>query len=199
MADVIRQDIGLATKSNRVIKVWREGMDRYALTGCIVDTSDEFLVVHCMSDAIRLDGYSLIRITDITSIDRDPRYGDFYEKALKLMKDKPRRPKNLRLENMYSVLQSLDENYPLISVEREKVKNDECAIGKIHMMSENMVVLKWLTPDAKWKGNSPRYRLRDITKIDFDTSYINVLATVARVSKPKTKKSPDEKKRGRLG
>ena len=56
----------------------------------------------------------------------------------------------------------------------------KCGVGKLHMMTDSAIILKSITPGAKWEGYSPRYRLADITRVEFDTSYLKALAMVAK-------------------
>lgn len=163
-----------------IVSVWREKIDSHPITGYIVGISQDFLLVHCRSEAIVLDGYTVVRTQDVSLVDDKPKYGEFYTKVLKLRGYKPETPNGVRLDSIASILESINEHYPLITIHREELSND-CSIGRIEKLTDKTVTLKWLTPAAEWEGYSPRYRLTSITKIDFDDIYEDALARVAGI------------------
>lgn len=162
-----------------IVNIWRENIDLHPITGYIVGLSSDFLLVHYKSDAIILDGYTIIRIQDVTLVEDKLKYGKFYIEALKLRGCTPKSPDGIQLDSTASILESVNKHYPLATVHRERSSND-CSIGRIEELTDKTVILKWLTPGAKWEGYSPRYRLTSITKIDFGGLYEDALASVAR-------------------
>jgi len=161
-----------------IVSIWREKVDSQPITGFIVGVSQDFLLIHYRSDAIILDGYTVVRIQDVTLVDDKPKYGEFYTKALKLRGYKPKAPSGIRLDSIASILESTNEHYSLVTIHREGLSND-CTIGRVEKLTDKTVILEWLTPDAQWEGYSPRYRLTSITKIDFGGLYEDALALVA--------------------
>ena len=164
-----------------IVDLRRENIDSYENIGYVVDLSLDFVTIHVQNDDIILDGYTILRVQDITLVDDKPRYGDFYKKALKLRGYKPKRPVGICLNNTASILDSITKHYPLVTVNREKIRNNECTIGRIEKLTDKTVILQWLTASARWDGYSPRYRLTDITKIEFGGLYEDALALVAGI------------------
>ncbi len=164
-----------------IVTLWRKDIDPDPLTGYVVDLSSEFVAIHVRNNDIILDGYSILRVEDITLVEDKPKHGGFYTEALKLRGYTPKRPVGICLNSIASILESVNKHYPLVTVHREKIRNDECTIGRIEKLTEKTVILQWLTPGAQWDGYSPRYRLTSITKIDFDGLYEDALARVARI------------------
>ena len=164
-----------------IVTLCRENIDPHALTGYVVDLSSDFVVIHCLSDAIILDGYTILRIQDITLVEDKPEHGAFYMEALKLRGYTPKRPVGICLNSTASILESVNKHYQLVTVHREGIRNDECTIGRIEKLTDKTVILQWLTPSAQWDGYSPRYRLTSITKIEFGGLYEDALARVARI------------------
>ena len=163
-----------------IVNIWRKKIDSHPITGYVVGISQDFLLIHYMSDAIILDGYTVVRTQDISLVDDKPKYGEFYTKVLKLRGYKPKMPNGIRLDSIASMLESINEHCPLITVHQEEGSND-CSIGRIEKLTDKTVILKWLTPAAQWEGYSPRYRLTSITKIDFNGLYEDALARVAGI------------------
>lgn len=166
---------------NVIVILLREKIDPQPLTGYVVDLSSDFVVIHCMSDAIILDGHAILRIQDLTLVEGKPKHGAFYMEALKLRGYAPVRPVGICLDSTASILESVNKHHPLVTVHREGIRNDECSIGRIEKLTDKTVILKWLTPSARWDGYSPRYRLADITKVDFGGLYEDALTRVAGI------------------
>jgi len=128
-----------------------------------------------------LNGYAVLRIQDITRFDDELKFVDFYMEALKLRGYTPDRPVGICLDSTASILESVNKQYPLVTVHREAIRNDECTIGRIEKLTDKRVTLRWLTPGAKWDGYSPRYKLKSITRIDSGGLYEDALARVAQI------------------
>lgn len=164
-----------------IVKLWRENIDSYEIIGYVVDLSSEFVAIHVQNDDIMLDGYAILRIQDITSVENKPKRREFYKEALKLRGYTPKRPDGICLNSIASILESVNKHYPLVTVYREEISTDACSIGRLEKLTEKTVILQWLNPSAQWEGYSPRYRLANITKIDFGGLYEDALALVARI------------------
>jgi hypothetical protein len=164
-----------------IAKFWREHIDSHALTGYVVGLGSDFVAIQVQSNEITLNGYTVLRVKDITLIEEKPEWCDFYVEALKLRGYTPSRPVGICLDGVVSVLESINRNYPLLTVHREGIIRDECAIGRVENLTAKTLILQWLTPGAKWDGYSPRYKLKTITKIDFGDLYADALARVAQI------------------
>jgi len=177
----IQQTLRRLAGKNVIMSLWRENIDSEAVTGYVVDLSSDFVLIHFQSNAITLDGYTVVRIQDLTLVEDKPKRSDFYTEALRLRGYTPKRPVGICLNSIASILESVNKRYPLVTVHREEICNDACAIGRLEKLTEKTLILQWLNPSAQWEGYSPRYRLTSITKIDFGGLYEEALALVARI------------------
>ena len=177
----IQQSLRRLVGKKAIADLLRENIDSHEITGYVVDLSSDFVLIHFKSNAITLDGYTIVRIQDITRVEDKPKRGEFYMEALKLRGYTPKRPAGINLNSAASILESVNKHYPLVTVHREGIINDECTVGRIEKLTDKTVILQWLTPSAQWDGYSPRYRLTNITKIDFGGLYEDALALVARI------------------
>lgn len=164
-----------------IVNLWRETLDPHRMTGYVVDLDSDFVVIHVRNDYILLDGYSVLRVKDITRVEEKPKFVDFYMEALKLRGYAPKRPVGIRLTCIAAILESVNKHYPLVTIHREKIVKDVCSIGRIEKLTDKSLILQWLTPGAQWDGYSPRYKLKSITRIDFGGLYEDALARVARI------------------
>ena len=180
----VRRNLEAARRSGRVVEIWRRRVDRHPLSGVVVEVAREFALVHRMSDTIHLDGHAVVRISDVSQVDRRPERGHFFGRALALRREKPYLPKGIDLSCMKSAISSVATFYPLVTVHRELIDPTTCSIGSPAVLTDKSVTLRWLTPAAKWSGTSPRYRLVDITLLEFGGQYEDALARVAGLRRP---------------
>lgn len=59
--------------------------------------------------------------------------------ALKLRGYSPERPVGICLDSAASILESVNKHDPLVTVHRERIRNDECTIGRIENGDSEMV------------------------------------------------------------
>ena len=177
----IQQSLRRLVGKKVMVKLWRENIDSHQIVGYVVDLSSDFVAIHVRNDDIILDGYTIIRIQDITLVEDKLKHGDFYLEALKLRGYAPKSPVGICLNSTAAILESVNKHYPLVTVHRERTFKNECSIGRIEKLTDKTVILQWLTPSAQWDGYSQRYRLTSITKIEFDGLYEDALARVARI------------------
>ncbi len=179
--DVIKQ-VAQAKRYTKLVECYRatfEDDDIYSL-GYVVDASDQFVLIHNVDQRITLDGYTMLRIEDLTQFATEVEQAQFIEKALAIRKKEIKRPVLVDLTNMETILFSVDQHYPLVTIYREAVDPDACWIGSIDSITDKTVTLNEMDPDAKWSG-SKRFRLDEITRIDFDGGYETALALVAKL------------------
>jgi hypothetical protein len=164
-----------------LVEFCRNELDEPGKRGCgfVVGLSSEFLLVHSLGDRVDLDGYEIVRVSDVTSIHRAFLRKPFYLRALELKGTRPQVPAGIDLTDVRSLLSSIERNYPLITIHRERAAHNECEIGRLKLASESSYALRWITPQATWEDEYRIYRYADITRINFDAEYERSLALVA--------------------
>jgi hypothetical protein len=150
----------------------------------VLDVGAEIALLHRLSDSIHLDGYTVFRIADVTHVNLRPCYRSFYKRALALRRERPRLPRGIDLGSLARAIATASAAFPLVTLHREAISPDTCSIGTVRQMTEKSIVLRWLTPGATWDGDSPRYRLADITLLEFGGEYEDALARVAGARRP---------------
>jgi len=169
-----------AMKDGRVVRVYRQSLepDGYSVEGFVVGVEDDLVLMHVIDPAIVLDGFRVLRVADITSVDSSFESGPFLERALRLRRQRPRRPEGLRLDSVRAVIETAALIFPLITLHREREHKDSCWIGRLVEVDDLRVTIDYITPAAEWDGQE-RYALRVLTKIDFGGRYEEALASVA--------------------
>ena len=174
--------VAQAKRYTKLVECYRNGIDDSDVNdlGYVVEASDEYMLMHNVDQRITLDGYSIIRIADISNIETEVESAQFIEKALAIRKKKVTRPVLVDLTDIETIIQSIDQNYPLMAIHREHVDPDSCWIGSIGSATDKTVTLNEMDPHAKWNGTK-RIKLEDITRIDFGGGYETALALVAKL------------------
>lgn len=81
---------------------------------------------------------------------------------------------------MVAVLRSLEKVDKLAVITREAIAPDECDIGRIVSSTKSHYRIDAITPTATWEPDHRRFRIDDVTRIQFDGAYERTLATLAR-------------------
>jgi hypothetical protein len=160
-----------------LVELGRDSME--PVRGFVVGASSELLLLHTLSDRVDLDGYSAVRVHDVTAVQREFTKKPFYLKALKLKGVIPTRPDGIDLSDVRTLMCSVEERYPLIVIHRERVLADEGEIGRIKLTSGDTYALRFISPTATWEDDDRTFRYADVTRVQFDGEYENTLALVA--------------------
>lgn len=148
--------------------------------GYVVDSNDQYVLLHIVDDRVELDGYVLLRIEDITEVQCEFDNYRFIEKALAIRKQEPERPVLIDLTSLVTALSSIDDIFPLLVVHREVVTDDRCWVGSIESLNDKTFTMREMNPDAKWSG-SKRIRFDEVTRVEFNGGYETALAQVAGI------------------
>ena len=146
--------------------------------GYVVDASDRYVLLHLVTDDIRLGGYVVLRIEDIFEVRTDFDEQGFIEKALNLRRMAPERPVLVDLNCIETVLASIAEHYSLMVIHREALNQPERFVGEIEAICDKTFNLREIDHDGKWVGTK-RFRYDEVTRIEFDGGYETAIAQVA--------------------
>jgi hypothetical protein len=177
--DVIRE-IARAKRLTKMVMCSRKCLEEAGCydRGYVVDANEEFVLLHLVTDEIRIEGYVVLRLDDITEVNSDFDNLRFIEKALQLRRMEPQRPVLVDLKSMETILASVDEHYSLMVVHREAVDQNECHIGSLESIADKTFVMKEIDRDAQWCG-ARRFRVDEVTRVEFNGGYETALAQVA--------------------
>jgi hypothetical protein len=146
--------------------------------GYVVDATDRHVLLHLVTDDIRLAGYVILRVDDISEVRSDFDQCQFIQKALHLRRMTPERPVLVDLNSIETILASISEHYSLMVVHREAMGQNEFSIGELDSIGDKTFCLREIDRDAKWAGIK-RMRFDEVTRIEFDGGYETALAQVA--------------------
>ena len=141
------------------------------------------LLLQVISDQITLNGYQVIRRCDISHIERPAPQHHFILKALELREQSPRHPGIINLESMATVLKSISRLSPLVTIHQEITDPSVCWIGKVSKISDDLLFMHCINPDASFESSYDTYDIEGITRIDFGGSYEDALWQVNKATK----------------
>lgn len=174
--------VATAKRYTKLAECYRKSIDGdevYDL-GYVVDGNDDYMLLQLVDDRITLNGYSLIRVQDISELNIEVDHARFIEKALDIRKKVVKRPVLVDLTDISTILSSINQHFPLMTLHRESNDPDACYVGSVESVCDKTVLLNEMDPDAKWNGTK-RIHLDEITRIDFDGGYETALALVAKI------------------
>jgi hypothetical protein len=150
-----------------------EGWD--VLDGFIVGAGRGWILLHELTNEVNLGGWCAIRRRDLRVVEIT---AGFKARALALRGDGPQRQPDVALEDVRSVLSSIQAASPLLAVHTEADDPSVCYIGRIESFTDDCVVLATVDPDGSW-SEAMQFRYADITRVDFGGGYEQALALVA--------------------
>jgi hypothetical protein len=176
----IDQCLASAKHDGSIVQIARAELDESGphSIGYVLDYTDQFVLLHRLSDRIDLDGFEVIRKPHVTKCHASFRNADFYQRAIEMKGAPPHRLAHIDLTSMEALLHSLRHVTPLVTIHREALAPDECEIGRVEMISTDGVVVQTITSSAAW-AERRAFTFEEITRIEFGGEYEKTLAMVA--------------------
>ncbi len=178
--DEVTREIQKAKRHTKLIVCARKCLEASGCfdRGYVVDASERYVLIHAVTGDIRLGGYVVLRIDDISDVKTEVGEHQFIEKALALRRMAPERPVLVDLNSIESILGSIAEHYSLMIVHREAVNQPERLVGEVESLCDKTFNLREIDREAKWAGTK-RVRFDEVTRIEFDGGYETAIAQVA--------------------
>lgn len=138
--------------------------------GFVVSVGDRWVVLQSLVEAVYFDGYDIIRIADITSVD-DDREGGYIERAIAALG----RPQvGFRLpdpDSTKSVLRAAADHTKFICVFLEAQPDYPLVIGHLERLGGRRAEIQIINPRGVWATKTFRCRYKDITRVEFGDRY----------------------------
>ncbi|HEX8372724.1 MAG TPA: hypothetical protein VF585_08090 [Chthoniobacterales bacterium] len=174
-----RKNFAAVMGNDRIVRIELSPDIGDQIEGYVVGVSELFVMLHALdSNYINLNGYSVVRRSDIRRYRIRDDFEFFLNRALKLKGNLPAPQPNIDLSSFATLLETANASFPLITLHLEIMYSDLCFIGRVQKLTAKTVVLKEINPAAKWE-RTRRYNYKDITRVDFGGGYEEALALVA--------------------
>lgn len=168
-----------AQTRNNLVRIFREeldGPDNWS-DGFIIDANEEMVLLQLVDDSIRLNGYQILFLEDISDFVHPAPFNDFQKKVLELRQEEIQNPE-IALGELNEILLSISEDYGLVTLHREELESDSCEIGRVIKADDVSFELEEIGSDARWFDETYEYDLYDITRIEFGGAYEEALLLV---------------------
>ena len=168
-----------AQTRNNLVRIFREeldGPDNWS-DGFIIDANEEMVLLQLVDDSIRLNGYQILFLEDISDFVHPAPFNDFQKKVLELRQEEIQNPE-IELGELNEILLNISEDYGLVTLHREELESDSCGIGRVIKADDVSFELEEIGSDARWFDETYEYDLYDITRIEFGGSYEEALLLV---------------------
>jgi hypothetical protein len=175
-----------AARDGELVRIYRGRLEpeEASSNGFVAGLSERLVMLHQVSDSIRLDGYEILRIRDITAVETDFVSNRFNLRALEMKEMRPRALDDVDLRDVESAIRSVDAHHAPFLVEREEVDPGVGFIGRVREWLKSGFRMRLLTPSAEWTDADELFRYASITRIVFDEEYERTLALVAGPDEP---------------
>lgn len=170
--DIIKQNI----EKLHEIKLNRSKIGADSLNCIPLEISKNLVLLQEIYD-FELDGYVILRIKDITSIEitKSQQFSQFIlEKEGKL--NQIRKPSINSIDDWETVLTELSNPENNIIVECDSKETSKFFIGKITSIDKKSLFLLYFNGAGEWDDEPTEIPLKDITSINFDSKYINIIS-----------------------
>ena len=168
-----------AQTRNNLVRIFREeldGPDNWS-DGFIIDANEDMVLLQLVDDSIRLNGYQILFLEDISDFVHPAPFNDFQKKVLELRQENVQNPE-IELGELNQVLLNITEEFGLVTLHREELESDSCEIGRVLKADEVSFELEEIGSDARWFDETYEYDLYDITRIEFGGAYEEALLLV---------------------
>jgi hypothetical protein len=146
--------------------------------GFVLGVGGSLVLLHQLHD-FSPGGYAILRIEDVLSV-RHGRHESFSERVLKGegTLDRVGIPYEVPLDDLRSSLKTLSRRKLHVILECEKPDPEESDffIGRFISVGKKTVSLLYFDPEGRWSEEPDSIPYDAITKIQFDTPYINTIS-----------------------
>ena len=166
-------------RGKTLVELCRRPKIQERIAGFVVGFSESLILLHRLDwNTFTLDGYTVLRDSDVESKRFFTRESYWQHKAVKKLMLRPKALSGLTLGSWPEAINSISEQFPLIHVESEIARPDVAYIGVPLKFTPKLLVLDDIDCNAEWSGprNLP---LSQITRVDFGGGYERALALTA--------------------
>lgn len=175
----VRAQLREAMDERVPLQIARERTSPGWVHGYAIALTAEFCLIAEVSDTMRFDGFLVVAVGDVTSVEQDPGR-EFVERALQMNEQQFPELVDFKLDDWQSVAESAAHVEPLIALNMLDEENGEVSyIGRLVGAETDALIMQEIDPNAVWYPDTGAYEFPAIGSIGFGTAYMNLLARVA--------------------
>jgi len=181
VSDAVQDRLHRALRKRTLVRLRRRapGMDR--LDGFVVMPSETWTMLAVLGDGVALNGFAAVRTRDIVAVKGRGAIGAFVGKALALQGTWPviAPSTEVNVSTVSGLVETVAAGFPLVTIHLEEKQPDVCFIGRPIGCRKRTLAMHEVTPTATWRASPTRWRLKQITRVDFGGTYEEQLHRVA--------------------
>lgn len=166
-----------------IVRFWNP-YEQGSIEGYVLDIGPKFFLLGLIDENRRFNGFQCMLISEVKRLKVPAPYEQFIVAALRKLKQRIDRKPDIDLSSLPALLKSADGLFPLVTIYRERIKPDECVIGSILKLFDNSFLMLTIGPDAVWDERPTRFRLSDVTRVEFGGGYEEALHLVGGSPRP---------------
>ena len=167
-----------AIKTGSLTRFERSDIEEGDFDGYVIAMSDDLFLFAVLDDLIVMNGFSVLNIGDVTSIEVPASNHRFKEAALRIREDSVGQIPQIDLSSFRSVIETASQTFPLVSIFIEDGEPGVCYIGRVVSVNDEVLSLHEITPNAEWDPEPTLHDIADITRVDFGGRYEDALYQV---------------------
>jgi hypothetical protein len=175
---VIRAKLEAMRGTGEIVRVFREQLEDGWVDGFVAGCGPEIFALQIFDSSGRLNGINVMRFKDVTNLIAPAPYSEFLRKALTVRGEKANKLQPIDLSSFHGLLEGLQRQESIVTIHPEE-SEDDCTIGRIHSLNQNLVELLTIDPNANWNNEPESITLDKITRVDFGGYYEESLLLVA--------------------
>ena len=162
----------------------RKPFDKAKEFGFVLASNDDFTLIQIFDhDWFAVDGYCVFQNESVKKFYVYDKEEYFLNEVVKLKKIAPKPVPEISIESWESVLQTVNDNFDLISVESELIYKNKCNIGRLEKLDKKSFSLIEIDADADWNDSPTKYKFKDLTKVCFNRAYEKTLWEISESRK----------------
>ena len=174
----MRELLEEAQADAQVVTIDRERFDEEGELAYVVAVGDTLCVLLLIDDGLRFNGFSVLRIEDVSHVELPHERAAFVESALRLRGEEIEEAPDLDLASMAAAIRTAGRIAPLVTLHTETTAEGVCQIGSVRGVDGTNVRLIAIDPDADWEDEISTIPVEDVTRIDFGGAYEEALLLV---------------------
>ena len=162
-----------------LVKFSRKPLDKHPLFGFILDYNNTFTLIQEFEQSLfQIDGFSVFENKSVKDcwVYEDPK--SFLSEVVRFEKLRPLKNPGISIQSWSDIIRTMNDQFPLIVIERESLEREVCHIGKVYEIKRNTFSMRDIDPYAEWEKKPSNYKFKDITKVKCGGRYETVLALV---------------------
>lgn len=175
-----------------LIRFWNP-YDEGSTHGYVLDIGPKFFFLALIGEDMRFNGFQCMKVKDAKRLQVPDPYADFIVTALRKRGQTIRKKPNVDVSDLSALLISANRLFPLVTIHREGVEPGCCWIGRVIEVTDKHLTLHEIGTHATWHKKPCRYRLSEITRVEFGGGYEEALHLVGGDLKRQNKQARSKK------